>query len=95
VIKSYVRRIQEIYYLTQHFQNWNEIALSVLKNKKPREIILKNGLIIKAPENNTLIGMAREIFFEQVYFPQGWSIETNDVVVDIGANIGFLHYMQL
>ncbi len=32
--------------------------------------------------------MAREIFIDQVYLPNGWSINVDDVIVDIGANIG-------
>ena len=89
MIRAVLRNIREIYALTRHVKNWDELALSKVKNRKPTRIILKNGIVINAPKDNTLIEMAREIFVEQVYLPHGWSIEANDVVVDIGANIGF------
>jgi len=53
-----------------------------------QRVVFKDGTVIEAPQNNTLIEMAREIFIREVYMPKGWFIGKDDVVIDIGANIG-------
>jgi len=67
-------------------QNWNEIALPVATHKPLTRIALRNGHHFQAPviywcEVNA-------IYFASIYNPVQLPIEKDDVVVDIGANIG-------
>ncbi len=51
-------------------------------------MILRNWTQIDAPGDNTLLAMVHEIFFREAYNHANLPIETHDIVVDIGANIG-------
>lgn len=89
MIKTTFRKCRTVLFLIRYFRNWNKIIFSTLFGKTVTEIIMRNGVVINAPEDNTLFAMAKEVFIHNVYNPVGFSIESNDVVVDIGANIGF------
>ena len=82
------QKIRTIKYAIYSFKNWRELIFPILKGEKLKKIILRNGILIEAPENNTLIEMTNEIFNENVYTPSDFQIETDDIVLDIGANIG-------
>jgi FkbM family methyltransferase len=70
------------------YENWGEIITSIVKGQKPTTVILRNGVHIDAPKDNTLLSMVHEIFFRNIYTPVNIPIEHSDIVVDIGANIG-------
>jgi FkbM family methyltransferase len=84
MIRNILSRLFEI----RRYRNWKEISISVIKGQKPTIVILRDRTRIDAPKNNTLLEMISEIFFKNVYNPATLPIENNDVVVDIGANIG-------
>lgn len=67
-------------------QNWSEVAIPIATHKTPDKIVLKNGIRFESPA----IAWADVygIFFMQMYNPSYLPIEQNDIVVDIGANIG-------
>ncbi|MFQ5905309.1 MAG: FkbM family methyltransferase [bacterium] len=69
-------------------RNWREITLSTLKGQTLSRIILRNGIEICAPDDNTLLSMVHEILLKKIYTPLFLPIEPDDIVVDIGANIG-------
>lgn len=87
-VKSALRNTRNILYFNRKYKNWGEIVISIVKGKQPNTVILRNGIRIDAPEDNTLLEMVYEIFFRNVYNPVNLPIEANDIVVDIGANIG-------
>lgn len=67
-------------------QNWAEVAIPIATHKIPRRLILRNGMRF---ESHSLCWPdIYAIFFQGIYTPQYLPIEKNDVVVDIGANIG-------
>ncbi len=70
------------------FKNWRDISIATITGQRPTTVILRNGIQIDAPGDNTLLDMVHEIFFRKAYNPANLPIETNDIVVDIGANIG-------
>jgi FkbM family methyltransferase len=71
------------------YENWKNIIQSIKKDKDCNEVILRSGNKISAPENTScFIGLVEDIFFNNIYTPPGFSIENNDVVVDIGAHVG-------
>lgn len=73
------------------YKNWTEICVKIHKKRRITRVILRSGVQIDAPENHPfLLSMTNETFFENAHTPAGLSIEVNDVVVDIGANIGIV-----
>lgn len=69
-----------------HCQNWYEVALPIALHRWPSRVLLNNGLRFISP----LIYWPdiHGIIFQQMYTPSFLPIEQNDVVVDVGANIG-------
>lgn len=67
-------------------QNWFETVLSIATHKTPARVILKNG--IRFESGAIYWADIYAIFFQRTYNPHHLLIEKNDVVVDIGANIG-------
>lgn len=83
-----MNKIKRIIYTINCYRNWRELILPILKGEKPKKVLLRNELLIEAPGNETLIEMTDEIFRRNVYNPSGLPIEPDDIVVDIGANVG-------
>jgi FkbM family methyltransferase len=88
LIQKASRKVRHILYLIRYFRNWSDLALLALQGKRPAEIVLRNGIVIRAPEDNAVLRVVKDIFIDQVYTPSGMEIRETDVVVDIGANIG-------
>jgi FkbM family methyltransferase len=83
-IRNYIRIIGR-------YRNWTEILAKDFRKQRITRVILRNGVQIDAPESHLfLLSMTNETFFEKVHTPPGVPIEANDVVVDIGANIGIV-----
>jgi len=77
--------------IIRRYKNWTEILAKIYRKQRIARVILRNGIQIDAPENHpVLLHMVNETFFENVHTPVGLFIEANDVVVDIGANIGIV-----
>ncbi len=67
-------------------QNWFETALPIATHKIPARIILRNGIRF---ESQSIFWVDIYVIFSQrIYTPDYLPIEKDDVVVDIGANIG-------
>jgi FkbM family methyltransferase len=73
--------------LMKRYRNWPEVALAQLRGEDSGRVVLKDGLVIESPPGS-LLWITEEIFFEEVYCPRGFAILPEDVVVDIGANVG-------
>lgn len=65
-----------------------ENILNIAFGKSSEKLILRNGIELYAPGNHPLIEMASEIFCHRCYTSHNLLIDSNDIVVDIGANIG-------
>lgn len=72
----------------REYENWTELAKSIVKGDPPCHVILGNGARIDSPRNNPLLYIMCEVFFRKVYNPKSLPIEPDDVVVDLGANVG-------
>ena len=83
-----VNKIKRIIYTIGCCKNWGELILPMLKGNRPERVILRNGVLMEAPEGEALIEMIDEIFRIGVYTPANLPIEPDDIVVDIGANVG-------
>ena len=88
MLKYRVWGLKYNYNLSKKFKNSNQVFWKLINNSRISELILKNDIKISAPINNTLMHLVEEIFFNNVYLPDGYKIKPGDVVVDVGANIG-------
>jgi FkbM family methyltransferase len=71
------------------YRNYGEILAKLFRKKRITRLILRNGVQFDVPKDHTfLLFMADETFFEKIHTPPGLPIEADDVVVDIGANVG-------
>lgn len=73
--------------LIKRYRNWPEVVVAELRGESARRVVLRDGLVIESPPSN-LLWITEEVFFEKVYSPSGFAIGPEDVVVDIGANVG-------
>jgi FkbM family methyltransferase len=87
-IKKALSTARKILLGIREYKNWREIIMALINGQEPTRVVLRNGVQINAPKNNTLLEIVHEIFFRNVYTPADLPLETNDIVVDIGANIG-------
>ena len=69
-------------------ENWREVGAAAAVGDGPVRLLLKDGTRLCAPRNGTVFSLIREIFLEGVYSPPALAIGPDDVLVDIGANIG-------
>ena len=70
------------------YKNWFSILFKKIILKKPNNVKCRNGIVIYGPENSHTLGMVNDIFFNNIYNKFGFSINENDIVFDVGANIG-------
>jgi FkbM family methyltransferase len=68
--------------------NWADLLAAKTRIQPIKEIRLRNGMILRAPDNVDLGFLFHEIWIRHVYSPVGYGIRDGDVVIDIGANIG-------
>jgi FkbM family methyltransferase len=69
-----------------HCQNWHEIALPIATHQTPARVTMKNGS--RFVSHSIYWADMYGIFLQEAYTPSYLPIEKNDIVVDIGANIG-------
>ncbi len=83
-----IKNIFRVLSWSVRYKNWLEILGCYLKAEEPSNFMLRNGVAIESPEKTKNMFLVEEIFFDKVYTPGEIKIEDNDVVVDIGSNIG-------
>lgn len=82
------KRVADDLKIVRLAKNWREILAVKLTQEPLRYIILRNGVVLRSPEQVSLNFLFHEIWVDEVYAPPGYEINDGDVVVDIGANIG-------
>jgi FkbM family methyltransferase len=89
-LKNKLSNIKHLIYINQKFPTFIRSALLIiLFGKNPDKMVLNNGIKFMAPPNHPLIEMVSEIHFQKIYTPnKKFEIGIEDIVVDIGANIG-------
>jgi len=70
------------------YKNWPELLLNRLNGINSRKVNLRNGYKIIGSVNSPLTIVMDETFILRRYTPKEMVVKTDDVVVDIGANIG-------
>ena len=90
-IKKNLYRLKRLFitinYLKKNFINWDDIIKRAINGNSFPLLLHRNGLKIKGVDNNTL-HIFKEIFIENVYDSKDVFINENDVVFDVGANVG-------
>lgn len=83
-----LRRLnKQIKYLRNNFINWDTIIKRAINGKSTKELKLRNGLTFYNANYNTL-SIFKEIFIKKVYTSDIINIKEDDIVFDIGANVG-------
>lgn len=62
--------------------------MSKLTGRRVHEIVLRNGVVLRAPHNLDLTFLFQEIWIDRSYTPVGFGIPPAATVLDIGANVG-------
>lgn len=83
------KRIRQDWRIALLLKNWREILYSKLAGGTPVETIkFRCGLVLQSPPQVNLNFLFHEVWIDKIYSPSGYEIEKDNIVVDIGANIG-------
>jgi hypothetical protein len=81
-----INKIFKLLINRSRYRNWKEILADI--ENKPTRVVLSNGLDIQCPKENSIMRALNRCFFARSYNPKNFTIDSNDIVLDIGANIG-------
>jgi FkbM family methyltransferase len=70
------------------YKNWKDVHKEISQGGAPKRLEYRNGYVFDAPGESTVIEIIDEIIYKKDYNPKGFTIGPDDIVVDIGANIG-------
>jgi len=87
--QSVLRMWAEKAALVLALKNWKEAMRALEGGPSPSTLQLRNEILFEQPSDPVMLQMFRDIWVRKVYCPPGFSISRNDLVVDVGANIGF------
>jgi len=82
------RRIKQDLKIVFLTENWKDLLSAKARNEPFREIRCRNGVVLRSPDQVALNFLFHEIWLDEFYAPDGYTIKANETVVDIGANIG-------
>lgn len=91
LIQGKIQSLRSLVQFAGYFRNWSEVW-SAYRSKKtlPPLQLRKNNITIYHDDRDDAIALFREIFVEECYTFQGfYDPKPSDVVVDLGANVGF------
>ncbi len=72
----------------RRYRNWPEVIASFARKQSPPRYILRDGTRFEAAGGFKEIWEVEDIFFKRAYLPKPLTIWPDDVVIDIGANVG-------
>jgi FkbM family methyltransferase len=88
-VRETLGNLRHKFQIIWRYRNYDEILAKTSRKQRIARVILRNGVQIEVPEDHKfLLYMTDETFFEKIHTPPGLPIKENDVVVDIGANVG-------
>jgi FkbM family methyltransferase len=86
-MRKLLRKIRDCLRAFFHYRNFLNVSGKIIHEMPICHIELRSGVIFDAPKNSNVAILVEEIFFTQDYIKH-FPICKNDLVVDIGANIG-------
>ncbi len=72
----------------RRYRNWRELRDLRDAGQKPRRVVTRSGEVFESPNNVNALRSVAAGFAKQAYTPRGFAIGADDLVVDVGANIG-------
>jgi FkbM family methyltransferase len=72
----------------RRYHNWPEVIASSARKQFPPRYILRDGTRFEAAGGFKERWQIEDIFFKRAYLPKPLTIRPDDVVIDIGANVG-------
>lgn len=87
MVIDFLRNLRWYLRAIAHYRGSRMVTERIIGKAPINELTLKNGIKFFAPDNSNLPVLTEEIFFDQDYCKY-FTIRENDIVVDIGANIG-------
>lgn len=82
------KRVQQDLEIIRLAKNWRELLSAKLNRKGFSAVKLRNGVVLNAPPEVDLNFLFHEIWLDKIYSPANYEIKPNDIVLDIGGNIG-------
>lgn len=87
-IKRIPARIRRDLQFIRMLKNYEAALAEQWTGKRAHELRLRNGVVLTSPDSQSLTDLFHEIWIREDYCPAGYKIRPDDVVIDIGANIG-------
>ncbi len=81
-------RLYQDWRIANLLKNWREVLYSKLTGKSVNTIKFRSGMVLHSPPEVSLNFLFHEVWLDKIYCPPGYEIEKDNIVVDIGANIG-------
>lgn len=83
------KRIRQDWRIIFLLKNWREVLRLKLRGGTPVEVLkFRDGTVLQSPPEGELNFLFHEVWMDEIYCPPGYEIKKNDIVVDIGANVG-------
>jgi FkbM family methyltransferase len=82
------KRVCQDWRIARLLKNWREVLYSKLTGKPVDTIKFRSGTVLHSPPQVSLKFLFQEVWLDKIYCPPGYEIEKDNIVVDIGANIG-------
>ncbi len=93
---KYVNKFKYLLNIYSNYRNWLYIIVCRILKKNINKVVLRSGITIEGGVKSLVVDIVDEIFIREVYCPPFLKLNPNDIVVDIGANIGvFSLYSKL
>lgn len=85
-----IQKLKIAFQVVKSLINWPTYFLDYFGFIKNKQIIyyFKNGVQYKVRAGSNDRGIINEIYFRKIYTPPGFEIKSDDIVVDVGAQIG-------
>lgn len=87
-LRGLIRQLRDYFLATLIIKNSWRSWKAISSANVPCTFILRNGLSVHGPDGTAILRMTWNIFNKKEYTPKGYNLGGNDIVVDIGANIG-------
>jgi FkbM family methyltransferase len=81
-------RIRDDCRIIKTSKNWPEVLSSKWKASHLPRLVLRDGVVLSGPGDSRLSHLFHEIWVKECYTSVGYRINTRDIIIDIGANIG-------
>jgi FkbM family methyltransferase len=72
----------------RRYRNWREIERERAAGRKAHRAVLRAGVRFESPDDVNVLRVVAGVWFRGYYTPPGLEIGPDDVVVDVGANVG-------